>query len=416
VEAVQRAGNGHARGAVRTLAAIPNLDALFAARLRDGVKAALADEYGSVVFDAPPVGAWTVRLDHGRVRLVRGRARRPRATITADPATLASVLEGRISGVEAYLDHGLTVRGDLALALQMDGAFDVGERPATHPVVKATTVLGARASYLEAGPADAPPVILLHGLGATNASMLPLVPALAKDHRVIAPDFPGFGASSAPHWRYRPSDLATWLAAFGDNVGARKPVLIGNSMGGRVALEAGLTTPESVDRVVLLCPSPAFRRFRELVPFVKLLPPDAVFAPTVVPHWILVRIIRSFFADPDRLPDAWYHSAADEYRRVMRGYRHRRAFYAALREIYLDPAYGEAGFWERLPGLSVPALFVWGDRDWLVPSAFEQHVTRALPQAESVLMADCGHVPQFEHPTETNALIHNFLTQAERLY
>jgi pimeloyl-ACP methyl ester carboxylesterase len=412
---VQRSGTSRPGGAVRTLAAIPNLDGLFAARLREGVKSALADEYGSVVFDAPPVGAWTVRLNHGRVRLVRGRARRPRAVITADPATLASVLEGRISGVEAYLDHGLTVRGDLALALQMDGAFDVGERPVTHPVVKAATVLGVRASYLEAGPADAPPVFLLHGLGATNASMLPLVPALAKDHRVIAPDFPGFGASSAPRWRYRPSDLAAWLQAFAANLGARKAVLIGNSMGGRVAIETALTSPESVDRLVLLCPSPAFRRFRELAPLVKLLPPDAVIAPSFLPHWMLVRIIRSFFADPDRLPGPWYDSAADEYVRVMRGYRHRRAFYAALREIYLDPPYGDDGFWERLPGLSVPSLFVWGDRDWLVPAAFEDHVTRALPQAESVLMADCGHVPQFEHPTETNALIHNFLTAPERL-
>ncbi|HWC35904.1 MAG TPA: alpha/beta fold hydrolase [Mycobacteriales bacterium] len=408
---VQRGGASSPRSAVRTLAAIPNLDALFAARLHDGVKAALADEYGSIVFDAPPVGAWTVRLDHGRVRLVRGRARHPRAVITADPATLAKVLEGHISGVEAYLDHGLTVRGDLALALQMDGAFDVGERPVTHPVIKATTVLGARASYLEAGPADAPPVVLLHGLGATNASMLPLVPDLARDHRVIAPDFPGFGASAAPRWRYRAGDLATWLQAFGDTVGATKPVLVGNSLGGRVALEAGLTAPESVDRLVLLCPSPAFRRFRQMVPVVQLLPPDAVIAPNLIPHWILVRIIRSFFADPDRLPDPWYDSAADEYHRVMRDYRHRRAFFAALRQIYLDPAYGEGGFWERLPGLAVPSLFVWGERDWLVPAAFEEHVMRALPQAESVLLPDCGHVPQFELPDETAGLIRRFLTR-----
>jgi pimeloyl-ACP methyl ester carboxylesterase len=308
------------------------------------------------------------------------------------------------------------VRGDLALALQMDGAFDVGERPVSHPVVKAVTVLGARASYLEAGPADAPPVLLLHGLGATNASMLPLVPDLAIDHRVIAPDFPGFGASAAPRWRYRPSDLATWLAGFATAVGARKPIVVGNSLGGRVAIEAALRDPGAVERLVLLCPSPAFRRFRQLVPLVRLLPPDAVLAPTLLPHAVVVRIIRSFFADPQRLPDPWYDSAADEYLRVMRDYRHRRAFYAALREIYLDPAYGEDGFWERLPGLSVPTLFVWGDRDWLVPAAFEDHVVRALPHAESVVMNDCGHVPQFERPTETANLVRNFLTKEERLW
>jgi pimeloyl-ACP methyl ester carboxylesterase/predicted lipid carrier protein YhbT len=397
-------------GAVRTLAAIPNLDALFTARLHQGVKSALADEQGSVVFNAPPVGAWTVGFNHGRVHLSRGRDRHARAVITADPSTLASVLEGRISGVAAYLDHGLTVRGDLALALQMDGAFDVGERPTSHPVIKATTVLGARASYLEAGPPDAPAVILIHGLGATNASMLPLVPDLARDHRVIAPDFPGFGASAAPRWRYRAGDLATWVRAFADTIGARTPTLIGNSLGGRVALEVGLTAPEAVDRLVLLCPSPAFRRFRELAPLVRLLPPDVAFLPSLLPHQVIVTIVRTFFADPERLPRPWYDSAADEFTRVMRDYRHRRAFFAALREIYLDPPYGEGGFWDRLPALGTPALFVWGDRDWLVPAAFAEHVSRALPQAESVVLPDCGHVPQFEHPDETTALVRAFLT------
>ena len=247
-------------GAARTLAAIPNLDALFSARVRQGVQSALADERGSVVFDAPPVGSWTIRLDQGRVRLLRGRDPRPRSTIRADPATLAAVLDGRLSGVGAYLDHGLTVRGDLAFALQIDGAFDVGERPASHPVVKVTTALGVRSAYLEAGPPDAPPVVLLHGLGATNASMLPLLADLARDHRVIAPDFPGSGSSGAPRWRYRASDLATWLRAFVEVVGANPATIIGNSLGGRVAIEVGLNNPEIVSRLVLLCPSPAFRR------------------------------------------------------------------------------------------------------------------------------------------------------------
>jgi pimeloyl-ACP methyl ester carboxylesterase len=400
------AGRG---GAVRTLAAIPNLDALFTARVRQGVKAALAEERGSIVFDARPVGSWTVRLNRGRVSLTRGRARHPRAVISADPSTLAAVLEGRLSGVEAYLDHGLTVRGDLALALQMDGAFDVGQRPVTHPVVKVTNVLGVRTSYLEAGAADAPPIYLLHGLGATNASMLPLVPELARDHRVIAPDFPGFGASAAPRWRYRPSDLATWWQAFHRALGGGRATIIGNSLGGRVAIEAGLSTPDLVDKLVLLCPSPAFRRFRQFVPLVKLLPPDAVVSPLPWPHLAVTQVIRTFFADSHRLPDTWYDSGADEHLRVMRDYRHRRAFFAAAREIYLEPAYGEAGFWDRLPLLSPPALFIWGDRDWLVPVAFEDHVMQALPQAESVIIEDCGHVPQFEHPETTIGLIRTFL-------
>ena len=393
----------------RRLAAIPNLDALFSARVRQGVGAALADERGAVVFSAPPAGAWSVHLDEGRVRLSRGAVPKPRAVVTADPTTMAAVLEGRISGVEAFLAHGLIVRGDLALALQMDGAFDVGRRPVTHPVAKVRTVLGARSVYLEAGPRDAPPVVLLHGLGATNASMLPLLADLARDHRVLAPDFPGFGASDAPHWRYRAAELARWLDAFLTTVDAKPAAVVGNSLGGRVAIELALTAPAAVTRMVLLCPSPAFRRMRQFTPLVRLLPPDAVVPPLPMPHRAVVAGIRAMFARPDRLAKTWYDAAADEHLRVMRSYRHRRAFFACLKQIYMEEAFGDHGFWDRLPKLATPALFVWGDRDRLVPASFERHVVAAVPDARSVCLTDSGHVPQFEHPEETARLTREFL-------
>jgi pimeloyl-ACP methyl ester carboxylesterase len=301
------------------------------------------------------------------------------------------------------------VRGNLALALQMDGAFDVGIRPPTHPVARIRTVLGVRTAYLEAGPRDAPPVLLLHGLGATNASMLPLLADLARDHRVIAPDFPGFGASDAPRWRYRPVDLARWLTAFQDAVDARPAALVGNSLGGRVAIETGLIAPDAVKRMVLLCPSPAFRRMRQFVPLVKVLPPDAVVMRLPIGHRAIVLGTRAMFARPDRLSREWYDAAADEHQRVMRSYRHRRAFFAALRQIYLEEAFGADGFWDRLPTMTTPALFVWGDRDRLVPASFERHVVAAIPHAQSVVMHDCGHVPQFEHPQRTAEVTRAFL-------
>jgi len=399
----------------RRLAAIPNLDALFSARVRQGVGAALADERGAVVFASPPAGSWTVHLNEGRVRLSRGAVAKPRATVTADPSILAAVLEGRLSGVEAFLSHGLVVRGDLALALQMDGAFDVGIRPVTHPVAKVRKVLGVRSAYLEAGPRDAPPVILLHGLGATNASMLPLLADLSRDHRVIAPDFPGFGASGAPHWRYRATDLARWLDAFLTVIDAKPAALVGNSLGGRVALEIGMTAPSSVSRMVLLCPSPAFRRLRQFTPLVRLLPPDAVVPPLPMPHRAVVMGIRTMFYNPDRLAPSWYDAAADEHRRVMRDYRHRRAFFSCLKQIYMEEAFGDRGFWDRLPQMRTPALFIWGDRDRLVPASFERHVLAAVPDAESICLPDSGHVPQFEHPEETARLTRQFLDRQRSL-
>ena len=98
--------------------------------------------------------------------------------------------------------------------------------------------------------------------------------------------------------------------------------------------------------------------------------------------------------------------------RVFNTARGRIAFFSAARQIYLEEPWGDTGFWDRLPALSVPSLFVWGRRDRLVPAAFAGHVERMLPAARSVVLEDCGHVPQFELPERTHELAREFLASA----
>ena len=122
-----------------------------------------------------------------------------------------------------------------------------------------------------------------------------------------------------------------------------------------------------------------------------------------------MRGLRNLFADPSRLPEAWLEAAIDEFERVFNIRANRLATFSALRHIYLDEPFGETGFWDRLPGLKPPALFIWGDRDTLVPAGFARFVSEALPSAESVVMPDCGHVPQFEYPDKTAQLTRDFI-------
>ena len=370
----------------------------------------LEHRVATVVFDAGH-SQWTVELDDGRGRVRRGAAHQPTLVVRGTPMVLAAVIAGKASGVQAFLDGDITVRGDLGLSLLLDGMFEDGgtARPVEFPRSHEAVVMGIRTSWLEAGPTDGPPVVLLHGLGATNASLLPVLADLAVDHRVIAPDLPGFGQSAAPSASYSPAWYAAWVEALQHHVGARQAVLVGNSLGGRIALEAGLTHPASVRGLVLLTPSPAFRRLREWVPMVRLLRPELARLPLRLSHRVVVEAVRGMFSDPDRLPQPWYDAAADECVRVFRSRSHRVAFFAVARQIFLEDAHGRNGFWDRLPALAPPALFVWGDRDRLVPSSFARHVADALPDAGSIVLDDCGHVPQFEHPAETLALIRGFL-------
>lgn len=390
-----------------------DLDLLLRSRLRRGLQdTVLAHRRATIVFDAADAGVWSVELSGGQGRARRGAVPSPSLVIHSSAGVLAGVVSGRTSGVQAFLDGRLTVRGDLALALQLDGLFHADDRRDPHlPKAREVQAMGVRTLYLEAGPPDAPAVLLLHGLGATNASMLPVLADLAADHRVLAPDSPGFGASDAPRGPYNPAWFAAWVQEFQRATGSRGAVLIGNSLGGRVALEAGLTHPSWVRAVVLITPSPAFRRLRQYVPLVRRIPPDLARLPLPTSHRLVVEGIRAMFSEPDRLPRQWYDAAADEAVRVLQDRDHRVAFFSCARQIYLEDAYGKNGFWQRLPGLLPPALFLWGDNDRLVPSSFARHVADALPGAGQIVLEDCGHVPQFEHPQETMAMIRGFVEQ-----
>jgi len=86
----------------------------------------------------------------------------------------------------------------------------------------------------------------------------------------------------------------------------------------------------------------------------------------------------------------------------------RRRARSANLGLYLDEPYGETGVWARLPQLAVPTLCIVGTDDTLVPAGNARRLTDTAPQARSVILPDCGRLPQFEWPEATAALIDDF--------
>lgn len=369
----------------------------------------LADTTATLLFTAGGMANWTVEIDRGRALVRRGGPANPTTTVRASLGVLDDVVAGTRSGIEAFLAGDLTVRGNLALALQLDGLFPGDRSDHSRTYTRSTVAAGIETFYLEAGPVEAPPVVLVHGLGATNASMLPLVSALSKDFHVLAPDLPGHGGTQAKGDAHAAEYLGNWLLAFLRETCDQPAVLVGNSLGGRTALEAALSSPYEVRGLVLLCPAVAFRKLRQFVPLVRLVRTEIAALPVRIPRGMATRGLRSLFAEPTRLPDAWHEAAIDEFIRVLNVRANRLAIFSALRHVYLDEPFGESGFWERLPTLKPPALFLWGDRDVLVPAGFSKFVAEALPNAECMVLEDCGHVPQFEHPELTAQLTREFI-------
>jgi pimeloyl-ACP methyl ester carboxylesterase len=376
-----------------------------------GTRSIVQDLDTAVALDDGTGNLWTVRLDRGRFAVSTGRTRDAETTITSDPLTLVGIVRGKRSGIEAFLRGRLSVRGNLSLALKLDGVFDRRERPSNRPRPGHVIANGIDTFYLDAG--SGPPVIVLHGLGATNASMLPTLSSLAESHRVLAPDLPGFGDSGKPQASYDPAFYAQWLASFMDATSISEACIVGNSMGGRIAIEMGLTFPDRVSKLALLAPSMAFRRFRQAVPIVRFLSPEMAALPLPFLRSHSHHGLRLLFSRPDRLHHSWYDAAVDEFLRIFRTSRGRVSLFAAARQIYLERPFGPNGFWTRLERLRPESLFIWGERDRLVPVGFAKHVATLLPHAVSEVLEDCGHVPQFELPDATHRLIKGFLRSKE---
>ena len=188
--------------------------------------------------------------------------------------------------------------------------------------------------------------------------------------------------------------------------------LVGNSMGGRVAIEMALTAPERVGALGLLCPAVAWIK-RGFHPLVRLLRPEFGLLPHGFSRGAVAAQFWSMFCERDLIDPAVADLMVDEFRRIYHTAGARYAFLSSARNIYLEAPFGRTGFYPRLATLQPPALFVWGSHDRLVPPAFSRHVRRWLPSAEQVTLDRCGHVPQVERPEGTAALLLSFFARAD---
>jgi pimeloyl-ACP methyl ester carboxylesterase len=374
--------------------------------------AALVERFDPDVIDVPSgrarirlavsgEGAWDAVIELDAIALHRAAEEQPDALLSADRATWERIARDVRGGMDAFRARRLSVRQNLHLG--------VGFLAATSDLAddrrlrfESFTTRRGRISTLSAGQGDA--VVCVHGLGATKASFLPTVAALADRHRVLALDLPGFGDSDKPlRAAYDAPYFADCVVALLDELGIERAHLIGNSMGGRVAIEFALLHPERIGRAALLSPALAWlrdRRWRWLLqaplPLLGLIQP----APRVITEPIVRNLVPGG-------SDGWSAAGVDEFLRSYLTPRGRVAFYEAARNIYLDEPHGERGLWPRLAEISCETLFVWGRQDQVVPIGFRKHVERALPAARH-LELDCGHVPQLEAPKQAHAAILRF--------
>ena len=270
-------------------------------------------------------------------------------------------------------------------------------------------VRGLRIRYLNAGDAGSP-VVFLHGGGTDSASLswkLTLGP-LAEDHRVFAPDLPGYGESDRPDIHYTTDYYINFLGDFMDMVGIEQASLIGVSMGGGIALGFALRSRQRVNRLVLvdsygLQTTAPVHRLSYL--FIQMPLLNEITWALLSRNRVMTRAaLRSIFHNPRVVSEELVDEIYAEVRKTRAGrafiaFQRSEVLWGGLRTVYVG----------RLCEINVPTLIVHGAEDRLVPIDCARQAHRLIKDSQLHVMADCGHWPQREKPDEFNRVVSQFL-------
>ncbi|AYE99389.1 2-hydroxy-6-oxo-2,4-heptadienoate hydrolase (plasmid) [Mycobacterium paragordonae] len=260
---------------------------------------------------------------------------------------------------------------------------------------------GIETSYLEAGAGE--PVVMLHGSGpgvSATANWQHNIGALSQRFRVLAPDIVGFGATE------RPDDvvysLRNWtdhVWAFLDAHGIEKTAIVGNSLGGRIALQMATDRPDRISRMVLMGAPGVGMTLTGGLAALRAYQPS---------HEAMRDLLRNYFAvDPAMITD---ELVAIRYEASIAD-----GAYEAYRAMFFDPRHSgsELGITEEeVRAIATPALLVHGREDQVVPMQVSVTMLGLLPNADLHVFSACGHWTQIERADEFSALVSDYLARS----
>ncbi len=271
--------------------------------------------------------------------------------------------------------------------------------------IRQVTVNGHRIAYLEAG--QGPPVILIHGFGGSMWQWEYQHAALAPTHRVINLDLLGSGLSDKPDLAYTPDQMVEIFLGFMDALGLPRASLVGNSMGGGLAIAMAVAHPERVDRLVLIgglpdrihekLTSPLIRRSIETRAPIWLIQVGNWLAGRGLTERVLQEIVHD-------------HSLLTPLV-IERSYRNRQTpgLLRPLMTMARNLQQWEEGFARRLHEIQKPTLILWGEEDRVFPPEVGRGLQAAIPGSKLVVIPKAGHIPQWERPDEVNKILVEYL-------
>lgn len=268
-----------------------------------------------------------------------------------------------------------------------------------------TRVNGYQIRYVEKG--KGPPLILIHGLGASIEWWKGNIEPLSQNHRVIAFDFLGFGYSTKPEEEYN-IDLATrFMRSFLDVFDLPKASLVGNSIGGLIALFAALHMPERIDRVILVDNAGFGQELSVILRWASVFPIGEL-ALSIRTRQTVRMLLARIFYDPKKIPPDLVNSVL----KIFDQPRAREACLQVLRYGVNRKGLREE-IWSsvlaKVPSITHPTLIIWGSENAIAPLSQAHQGKRLIKNSKLCVFEKCGHVPQVEWPEKFNQLVLSFL-------
>jgi pimeloyl-ACP methyl ester carboxylesterase len=259
---------------------------------------------------------------------------------------------------------------------------------------KVRTDMAELHAYDATGYGSLPAMAVLHGIGSGATSFGPTLARLRPHvRRLVAPDLPGHGFSGLPRSRLTPQVLYQSIEVALDSMMTEPMVLVGNSLGGAIALRYALERPSKVRALVLVSPAGARtteEEWRELIGLFRIESP-------IEARRLLTRLYH-------RAP--WYVRAiAPGFVDVMK----RRA----VRDLLDTARLEDSPMPERLGELAMPVLLLWGRSERVLPPSYLEYFRRNLPpHAVIEEPAGFGHCPHFDDPARLADRIARFVKSA----
>jgi pimeloyl-ACP methyl ester carboxylesterase len=250
---------------------------------------------------------------------------------------------------------------------------------------RTVSVRGIATHLFEAGPPGAPPLLYLHGTFLGNL-WIEFHRALARDFHIYAPDTPGFGLTQRPDWMRDMSDYVLYFRDLLDELGLERPIIVGHSLGGWMALEVAVWYPERVGKLVL-SDAAGIR--------VKGSPIADIFA--MNPQELVAVCFENPLAALPLMPP----EVNVDY--ILSVFRER----TTLASLAWNPSY-DPKLERRLERIQSPTIIIWGERDRLIPPIYGETLHNLIPGSVLATILGAGHLPMFEEPEAWCKLVAEF--------